>query len=138
MSYRKIWARAIRTKVNSWPQTHGSVLLGNLDLAIILQISAFYFPTFGKADCTIFTLSVGRSAECDILVLILVSRPFWSQKGSRDQSPYSVTFWSQNGLHTGLETILVSKTVSRSGLVTQCVRVISIYAHACTPAWAGI
>ena len=46
----------------------------------------------------------------------------------------SVTFWSQNGL----ETILVSKKVSRSGLVTQCVRVISIYAHACTPAWAGI
>ena len=31
-------------------------------VTVILQISAFYFPTFAKADCTIFALSVG---QCD-------------------------------------------------------------------------
>ena len=57
---------------------------------------------------------------------------YWSRDRYRDHfglenvlqtslvTPYSVTFWSRNGLQTGLETILVSKTVSRSGLVTQC------------------
>ena len=29
-------------------------------VTVILQISAFYFPTFEKADCTIFDLLVGR------------------------------------------------------------------------------
>ena len=34
------------------------------------QISAFYFPTFEKADCTIFALLVGRSVSTLIFVFL--------------------------------------------------------------------
>ena len=62
------------------------------------------------------------SAECDILVSIPVlrpeSRPFWSRDQSRHsrQCDILVSKWSRDR-H---ETILVSKTVSSPGLVTQC------------------
>ena len=39
-------------------------------VTVILQISAFYFPTFEKADCTIFALSVGRSVSPLIFLLL--------------------------------------------------------------------
>ena len=41
------------------PERETCVILKSKTIFRSLQISAFYFPSFEKADCTIFVLSVG-------------------------------------------------------------------------------
>ena len=43
------------------PKVITNHLMDTMKVVEKLQISAFYFPTFEKADCTIFALLVGRS-----------------------------------------------------------------------------
>ena len=67
-------------------------------VTVILKISAFYFPTFAKADCTIFALSVdrlvGRSVP-PLISLLLYNR--FEHKKNKDQNSnkrFALFTWS--------------------------------------------